>query len=431
MVENKVKVIHIKFDMRSKAKVVLGAITGNIVEYYDFGIYAIFATIIGRLFFPSNDSETDRILAFGVFSIGFMMRPLGGLVFGYIGDNFGRRKALIASIIGMSLSTLGIGLLPSYDSIGIAAPIILVLIRMIQGLCIGGEGTGSAIYILEHMNKSKASLMASLVMTSNIVGTLIANVFAMILEITIGINDYTWRYCFFIGALMGCISLYFRIRNDETPEFKKMREDKQKIIKTPVTNLIQRKKYAVLSIFAIASSATSMTYIVRGYLNSCFTDGLHYSTTESLQYTIFTLTCLTILFPIFGLLTDRFSTIKILNFGVFFILISVVFVWYLIVYTHGISQYIGLFLIAVMGAAMGAPAYPHAIQSFPPEIRYSGVALGWNLGNAIFGGTTPMICTILFESFGPIAPAFYLMFTASTFLMLRAAASIYIKNKKA
>jgi MHS family proline/betaine transporter-like MFS transporter len=417
--------------MQSKLKIILGAITGNIVEYYDFGIYAVFATIIGRLFFPTtSDLHLEIIMAFAVFSIGFMMRPLGGLVFGYIGDKFGRKNALIISICGMSLSTLSIGLLPTYESIGFFAPVILIAIRMIQGLCIGGESTGSAIYIIEHIGDRKVSLMSSLVMTSNIIGTLVANIVAMILDVTIGIDDYTWRYCFIIGFIMGIISLYFRIKNDETPTFKKMNQNKDKSKKAPVKDIIRRKKYAVLSIFAIAACATSITYLIRGYLNAFLIDSLHYTTYSALYYTIFTLSWLTILFPVFGLLTDKFGTNKVLNFGVFFTLFSIIPAWYLVVYTTGIWQYIGLLIIAIMGAAMGSPAYPHAINTFPPQIRYSGVGLGWNLGNAVFGGTTPIICTILCDKFGLIGPAFYLIFTASIFIILRWSVGIYMKKLK-
>ncbi len=413
-----------------KHKVIISAITGNIVEYYDFGIYAVFAGIIGSLFFPSVDVTMELILAFSVFSVGFMMRPLGGIVFGYIGDKFGRKKALIISMLGMSISTLCIGLLPTYDSIGIFAPIILVLIRMLQGLCIGGEGTGSAIFIIEHIGGSRIGLMGSLIMTSNIVGTLLANVVAMILNLTIGINDHTWRYCFIFGAVMGVFGLYFRIQNKETPVFEKLKAENYQHKKTPVINLIQNKKYAIISILAIAASATSITYLVRGYLNVFLTDCMGYNTQDALQLTIFTLTCLTLLLPVCGILTDRFGTNAILNFGAFCTFFGILPAWSLVVNTSGFTQLLGLFCISVMGAAMGAPAYPYAINSFPPAIRYSGIALGWNLGNALFGGTTPVICTLLFEYFGKLGAALYLIFTASIFIILRWSVSIYMKRLK-
>ena len=413
-----------------KYKIITAAITGNIVEYYDFGIYAVFAGIIGSLFFPSEDVTMQLILAFSVFSIGFLFRPLGGIVFGYIGDKFGRKKALIISMLGMSISTLCIGLLPTYESIGIFAPIILVLIRIVQGLCIGGEGTGSAIFIIEHMERSRVSLMGSLIMTSNIVGTLFANIVAMILNLTIGINDHTWRYCFFLGAIMGIFGLYFRIKNKETPAFEKLKAENHQHKKMPVANVIQNKKYAVISILAIAASATSITYLVRGYLNAFLTDCMDYNTQDALQLTVFTLTCLTLLLPVFGMLTDRFGTNAILNFGAFCTFFGILPAWSLVVNTGGFTQLLGLFCISIMGAAMGAPAYPHAINSFPPAIRYSGIALGWNLGNALFGGTTPLICAFLFQYFGKIGAAFYLIFTSSIFIILRWSVAIYMKRLK-
>ena len=412
--------------MQHKHKVIAAAITGNIVEYYDFGIYAVFATIIGELFFPSFDPAMEIVLVFAVFSIGFMMRPLGGVLFGYIGDKFGRRKALIISILGMSFSTLSIGLLPGYAEIGILAPLMLVLIRMIQGLCIGGESTGSAIFIIEHMPKSRISLMGSIVMMTNIIGTLLANVVAISLNFWVGINNYTWRYCFFLGTALGIIGLYFRVKNTETPVFKLMQQHAHKNTKSPLLNIIQNKKYAVLSILAIAASATSVTYLVRGYLNVFLEDCLGLSKQSALEYTIFTLSSMVLLLPLFGLLTDKFGTNAILNCGILFIFFGILPAWYILINTN--YQWIGLFMIAIMGAAMGAPAYPHAINSFPPEIRYSGIALGWNLGNAIFGGTTPIICTILFEFYGLMGPAFYLIFTAAIFIILRTFAKIYIKN---
>lgn len=415
--------------MWSKYKVIIAAITGNIVEYYDFGVYAVFVTIIGRLFFSATSGNVDIILAFTVFSLGFMMRPLGGILFGHIGDKFGRRTALIISISGMSLSALCIGLLPTYQAIGVFAPIALVIIRMIQGLCIGGESTGSAIYIIEHLKGQRASLMSSLVMTSNIVGTLLANVIALLVEVTIGLDDYTWRYCFFIGAGMGAFSLYFRIKNEETPVFQQIKQSKRK--HPPVVDIMHKKKYAVLTIFGIAASTTSITYLIRGYLNTFLVEALGYTTHSALSYVIFALTCLMLLFPTFGLLTDKVGTNTILNFGAFFAVLSIVPAWYCIVYTHGLLQYAGLICISIMGAAIGAPAYPHAINIFPPELRYSGIALGWNLGNAAFGGTTPIICTILFDAFGVIGPAFYLMFTLSIFIALRFSVKLYMQRMKA
>ena len=134
-----------------KRKIISSAIVGNIVEYYDFGIYAVYASTIGKLFFPSSSHFIEALAALSVFAIGFLMRPIGGMVFGHIGDIIGRKTALTISILGMAISSIMIGILPDYNTIGIIAPILLVLIRLFQGLCIGGEGAGSAIFIMEHL----------------------------------------------------------------------------------------------------------------------------------------------------------------------------------------------------------------------------------------------------------------------------------------
>jgi MHS family proline/betaine transporter-like MFS transporter len=407
-------------------KILASSLLGNIVEYYDFGIYAVFATTIGKLFFPPVDDSLSVILALLVFSFGFMMRPLGGLVFGYIGDKFGRKKALIISMLGMSFSTLSLGLLPSYEEIGIFASIILILIRLLQGLCIGGEGTGSAIYIIEHGAGKRIALMGGFIMTSNILGTLLANLVAFLLNEFFGLDDTNWSWAFFLGFFMGIIVLYLRIKNHETPAFEKFKEKKQS--KIPLVEVLAKKKYALFSTIAIAASATSLMYLVRGYLNLFLQSHLGFSTDLSLQYTIYTLISLTILLPLAGFLTDKIGTNKVLNLGITLTFFGILPAWYLIITQENII--LGLFLISFMGALMGAPAYPHAINSFPPEIRYSGIALGWNLGNAIFGGTTPLIATLALEKIGMMGPAFYLLFTASIFLLLRFWASLYSKKIK-
>ena len=406
-------------------KILAGSLLGNIVEYYDFGIYTVFATTIGQLFFPPVGDSWAVILALIVFSLGFMMRPLGGIVFGYIGDKFGRKKALIISMLGMSFSTLSLGLLPSYEEIGIFASIFLVIIRLIQGLCIGGEGTGSAIYIIEHGAK-RIALMGGVIMTSNILGTLLANLVAFFLNSVFDLNHNNWSWAFFLGFFMGITVLYIRIHNHETPAFEKFKEKKK--TKMPVIEVLVKKKYALFTTIAIAASASSLMYLVRGYLNIFLQSHLGFSTDLSLKYTIYTLITLAILLPLAGLLTDKIGIRRVLNLGITLTILGILPAWYLIVTQENLI--VGLLLISLMGALMGAPAYPHAIHSFPPEIRYSGIALGWNLGNAIFGGTTPLISALTIEKIGIMGPAFYLLFTSSIFLLLRFWATFYIKKLK-
>ncbi len=400
----------------AKKRTIGSTILGNIVEYYDFGIYAVFAGTIGRIFFPSHDNFIQLMLAFSVFAFGFLMRPLGGIIFGYIGDKWGRRISLHLSIIGMAGSTLVIGILPSYNSIGIAAPIILILVRLIQGLCVGGEGAGSAIFILEHMANKRMNLAGSIVMASNIMGTLLANAVGICLNKMIGLDDFTWRFGFILGAIMGVVGIYFRSSVEETPAFKEIKQSNL-ISSNPFSQIMSSKKYAVASVVMVAAAATSIAYLIRGYFGSFFTYSLGYSNEVSLYYTSFTLIIFVLFLPIFGIIADKIGYNNFLFLVSSLIIISAIPIFYAISYgTNDITIYLSIALLGLLAAAMGAPAYPYAMRSFPPELRYSGVALGWNIGNALFGGTTPFICTLLVDKFGNIAPAYYIMATSFLFV---------------
>ncbi|MDZ5761213.1 MFS transporter [Lyticum sinuosum] len=408
-----------------KRKIISTTIIGNIVEYYDFGMYAVFAAKIGNIFFPGDDENFSLLLSFIVFAIGFIMRPLGAVVFGYVGDKFGRKVALRMSISGMAISTIGMALLPSYNSIGIIAPILLVIIRLIQGLCIGGEGTGSAIYIIEHMNEKKSSLVGSLVMSSNYLGTLIAYGVGIMIEKFFGIDDITWRYGFGLGALAGLIGTYFRSKNGESPVFHKLKETKA-LIKKPFSEIFKKKKLVSFSIITSTGAAVSLSYLIRGYMNSFYTEILHYSPIEAMYFTCFALLLIVILLPIFGIISDIIGCKNMLMVAAFSIAMWSLQQFLLIIDDSNYNKFMGITLLSVLCAAMSAPLYPYAIMSFPPELRYSGVSLSYNLGNALFGGTTPLICAILVEKFGILGPAYYITGTSAIFIITNLSIIIFL-----
>ena len=366
------------------------------------------------------------MLAFSVFAFGFLMRPLGGIIFGYIGDKLGRRISLNISIVGMAGSTLVIGILPSYASIGMLAPIILILVRLIQGLCVGGEGTGSAVFILEHMANKRLSLAGSIVMASNIFGTLLANAVGIGISKLVGLDDFTWRFGFILGAVLGVVGVYFRSSNEETPAFKEIKESKL-ISSNPFSEVINNKKYAIASVIAVAAAASSIAYLIRGYFGTFFAYSLGYSSEISLYYTSFTLLVLVLFLPIFGIVADKVGYGNFLFIGALIVIVSAVPLFYAITAaTSSVTVYSAVIWVGLLAAAMCAPAYPYAMKSFPPELRYSGVALGWNVGNALFGGTTPFICTFLVSKFGVIAPAYYIMGTSSLFIAFNMFVSLKI-----
>lgn len=407
--------------MTSKAKVLLPTLLGSVIEYYDFGIYAVFAPIIGVLFFPKASEFIRTLLTFGVFAFGFLMRPLGGILFGFIGDRFGRRKALNLSIVGMAFSTISLCALPGYSMIGIYAPIFLTLIRLVQGLCIGGEGVGAAVFILEHFTKKNLSvIIGSLVMGANIFGTLFANLVGLGIDKLVGLDTFTWRAGFVVGGVLGIIGVYVRTKNvEETPIFDQLKRQ-NKILKMPFVTLMREKWKIVFLAVGVACVATSTAYMVRGYLNTFFIQVMGYDVERAFEFTSFSLLAMIFFLPIFGVIAGFVGQSRFLNFTAMVIILAVFPIFYMIsnagkdVY----QVYLGLLLLSIVGAAISAPAYPYIINAFPPEFRYSGVAMGWNIGNALFGGTTPMISAILVEKLGVIAPAYYLICTAIIFLII-------------
>lgn len=401
-----------------KGKIVGSAIIGNIVEYYDFGLYAVYAPLFGRLFFPAMENPLlQSLLAFSVFAVGFFMRPLGGIFFGYIGDVFGRRTSLSISIIGMAISTLLIGLLPTYQQIGIIAPILLIIIRLFQGLCVGGEGAGVAIFVLEHMEGYRPGLIGSIVMASNMVGTQIAFIVGMIIN-HFSENPNTWRIAFWIGGAVGMIGFYMRYQLNETPVFEAYKESR-KAVKNPIFAALRHNALAVLLVVVVGGATSAVAYTVRGYFNTLFLEVLQFSVTEALYLTSSSLFAMIVLLPCFGILADKIGYKKFFFFVNAIVLLSVYPIFMLLTYTANVGViFIGCFLFGALAAAICAPAYPYAIRVFEVELRFSGVAFSWNLGNALMGGTTPLIATYLTTQYGNLAPSFYLMSMALLFITI-------------
>lgn len=401
-----------------KRKIVGPAIVGNIVEYYDFGLFAVYAHTIGALFFPASKAYMQTLWAFGTFALGFFMRPLGGLVFGYIGDKFGRKTSLSISILGMAFCTFLIGILPTHEDIGIWAAAALLCVRLMQGLCVGGEGAGVAIFVLEHTEGYRPGFMGSIVMASNMVGTLLA-VFVGILLDYFCHTDYCWRYAFIFGGFTGLIGLYLRHQLHETPGFVE-RKNSASLIKHPIIHAVKHNLPSVLLVIMIGGMTSAVAYTIRGYLNTFFLEVMKYNNGEALLFTSFALFMMIILLPLFGLLSDKVGHRKFLHIVCIMIILLIVPSYDLLANPekNTILVFMGLLLLGGMSAAICAPAYSYAVKAFEVELRFSGVAVSWNIGLALLGGTTPVISRYLSEKVSVTAPAYYLMGTAILFMVI-------------
>jgi MHS family proline/betaine transporter-like MFS transporter len=404
--------------MNKPKSVFFSAISGNILEYYDFTVYVVFSSIIGRTFFPSDSEYLQTILSLSAFAVGFITRPIGGIFFGYVADKYGRRISLIISMLGMTIPTFTIGLIPSFNDIGVYAPTILIIMRLIQGLCISGEGAGAAIFILEHHQNLRPGFTAGLVHGSNIAGTLIATFIGILIEKYFLKFDFAWRFAFLLGGFMGLVGFYLRLKVSETPIFQMLSEQK-KTLKAPFTHVIRTAWRSMFLTFCTGAVASSVLYLVKTYVNVFYHNIMNFDNTTALIYFAYTSFISMISMPIFGGLADMVGKFKMIVLASIGVLILALPTFILLQSMYIYQQIIALTTLGILGGAISGAAYIFIISLFTPEQKFSGVAFSYNLGIAVCGGTSPVISRWLVEKTGLFyAPAFYIMTTSAIFLII-------------
>jgi MHS family proline/betaine transporter-like MFS transporter len=397
--------------MKKNYKAILAAMTGNALEYYDVMLYGFFATMLAPLFFPSDNQAVSYISSLGTFAAGFIMRPVGGLVFGHLGDKLGRRYALVLSIFLVTIPTLTIGLLPTYAEIGIAAPIILVTCRLLQGLCVGGEYSGASIFVIEYSKKGKECFAGSILTASGSFGGVVGTFCGFICTLAF-MPAWGWRIPFVIGALMGVMGYYIRTKVNESPEFEKAKDEK--IEKVPLWGVLEQRKKNLLCTVAVGAASLIPLYLATVYMGFLMGSKLHLATSE-IMLTNVVLTSLTVCsLPFFGGLADKIGKENQMKKAA---IVMVLMAYPLFVFLESnfslTSIIIVQSIIILLNVAFVAPSMALLTTYFPVHERYSGIGFGYALGGALLGGTTPLIIATLnswHES--PYTPAYYLMFAA-------------------
>lgn len=404
--------------MSKRRTIFLSAIAGNILEYYDFTVYAIFIAIISKTFFPAESEFLQSLLGLSAFAVGFLTRPIGGILFGYIADKYGRRTSLIISMLGMTIPTFTIGLIPDYTEIGILAPITLVVMRLLQGLCISGEGAGAAIFILEHHQNLRSGLTAGIVHSSNIAGTLLATFIGYIAGKFFSDVEFAWRFAFILGGFLGLAGFYIRLRVSETPIFQMLAERK-KTLKAPFFEVIKTSGGAVLITVTLGAAASSIVYLIKTYVNVYQCGILGYNQATSMQYVAYGSLIMMISMPIAGYCSDLFGRLRVTTIAAatsFFLALPAL---YLLSCESGEHQIIAITILAVLGGFTAGSAYVFVISMFSPAQRFTGVAFSYNLGVALCGGTSALISRTLVEYTDlHYSPAFFIMSTTGIFLIV-------------
>ncbi|MGH3976875.1 MAG: MFS transporter [Pseudonocardiaceae bacterium] len=405
----------------SIAKVVSASLIGTTIEWYDFFLYTSAAALVfGKLFFPGNDPLTGTLLAFLTYAVGFLARPIGGLVFGHFGDRVGRKKMLVTALLMMGIGTFAIGLLPTYASIGIAAPILLVALRIMQGIALGGEFAGAALMVVEHKDASnRRGFFGAWVGSASPIGYilaagLIALVSAFMSEDAF--NSWGWRIPFLFSAIMVLVGLYIRLQLEESSAFQELKSDDTSVekVKLPIVELVRRFPKQIL-----CSIGAGLGIHAGYYLSIIF--GLAYARTEvgfssTLSLVLVLIASVVFFFAILlsGHLSDKLGRRVPMMFGV-----TGFGIWGFILFPlldtgeavpAGIGFSVGLFFLGCLYGPISA----WLAELFGTEVRYTGLSFGFTLAAVIGGGLIPLAAVYLLDEFGSTVPISIVVATISS-----------------
>ncbi|OGT33894.1 MAG: hypothetical protein A3C44_02530 [Gammaproteobacteria bacterium RIFCSPHIGHO2_02_FULL_39_13] len=389
----------------------LGNIFGNTLEWYDFVLYGSLAPFIAHHFFPEKNSLISLMLTFAVFAVGFLMRPLGGMIFGYFGDTRGRRKPLLWSIALMVIPTILIGFVPSYSTIGFLAPLIIILIRLFQGLAVGGEFAGSMVYLTELSDQKNRAFFGSFASFGIFTGLLLGPIVILLTNHSMTHNQFSewgWRVPFLFSFILGIIVYFWRRNMHESTAY--IQDVKKKLIThSPIKECFRSHKAALLISACVSAQVGIPFWLVMVYSITYFTKILHAPFSIVETQNMYAILISLIAIPFFGWLTKKISTWLLLiiisfSFIVFSYVIDIVLIH------HVISEkfYMADFAITILVAAYLATFEGFLASLFPTEIRYSSIAISYNISLAIFGGTAPLIVTAMIKNGIVTAPGIVL-----------------------
>lgn len=379
---------------------------GNMLEWYDFAVYGFLAPTIGPLFFPSEDRVASLLSAFAVFALGYVARPIGGILFGHVGDRFGRKTAMMASIGLMGTATLAIGLLPTHQMVGTLAAVMLSVLRVVQGIAVGGEYGGSMVFIGENAPRKHRGAVTALAQCGALSGTLLGSAMVALTSGVLGdaaMTAWGWRLPFLIGAAVAVLGLLLRLRLVE-------RKVTFHRLDLPVLAVVRDHWRALARMIALMMMGGVGYQLLFFYVAAELREEMHFSTARALEInTIGLVAMLAMTIPL-AALSDRIGRKPLLAFVA---VSAVVFSWPLWQLLHRDAFFAvlaGQISLSILPAVTFAVAPATIVEMVPAAVRCSGVSIGYNVCIGIFGGTAPFIATYLASRTGDLsAPAYYIM----------------------
>ena len=393
---------------RSDVKTLALAALGGALEFYDFIIFVFFTVVIGQLFFPPDTPDWLRQLqAYGLFAAGYLARPLGGVVMAHFGDRSGRKRMFTLSVFLMAIPTLLIGLLPTYASMGYAAPLALLLLRLVQGAAIGGEVPGAWTFVAEHVPARRVGFACGTLTAGLTIGILFGSLIATAVNKSLSpaeVLAYGWRIPFLVGGVFGFFAVFLRRLLAETPVFEELRRRNELVRGLPLASVLRGHLRAVVVSMLLTWVLTAAIVVVILMTPTLIQKLFAIAPADALAANSIATLCLSIGCIAFGLAADRFGATRVFALGCTLLLAAV----YALYFGLAASVQWLVPLYAVAGFCVGVVGVIPTVlvRAFPPAVRFSGISFAYNVAYAIFGGLTPLVVSLMMKS-QPLAPAHY------------------------
>ena len=395
---------------RQDYKTLTLAALGGALEFYDFIIFVFFAAVVGELFFPADIPEWLRqVQTFGIFAAGYLARPLGGIIMAHFGDLVGRKKMFTLSILLMAVPTLAIGLLPTFATAGLAAPLLLLLMRILQGAAIGGEVPGAWVFVAEHVPARRIGIACGTLTAGLTVGILLGSVVATLINTQLSaqaIHDGGWRIPFLLGGIFGLVAMYLRRWLQETPIFLEMQQRKALAQELPIKSVVLKHKQAVVVSMLLTWLLSAGIVVVILMSPVWLQKQYGFAPALTLQANSVATIMLCVGCLLAGLIVDRVGASKTFIVGSILLACSSWFFYHL-AGTHPEQLFLLYGLVGLCVGVVGAVPYV-MVRAFPAEVRFTGISFSYNVSYAIFGGLTPIAVTMLM-GVSPMAPAWYVL----------------------
>ncbi|WP_220094307.1 MFS transporter [Cryobacterium soli] len=406
---------------RQLRKAIGAAGIGHFVEWFDFGLYGTLATVISLNFFQQGNAQAAVLAAFAVFGAGFVMRPIGGLFFGSLGDRIGRKTILAVVILVTSGATFVMGLLPTFGAIGLWAPILLVLVRLIQGFAAGGESSGATTLLFEYAPANRRGFVTSFIDVFGFAAFVAGGGLVLFLTAVMtpdDLNNWGWRLPFLLAAPLGLVGLYMRSRLEDTPEFLAIKA-KGSLERSPLLASLKTSWRALLFCVGFVVLKAVGHWILQTFMPSYLQTDLGYTRPVSYAVTVIGLAAIVVLVPFMGLLSDKVGRKPVMIAGCVGFLVFTYPTLMLMNAGNFLAATCAMVLLGVFMAAFDGASSAAMAELFPTSIRYGSISIAYNLAVAFFGGITPLFAAFLIASTGnTFAPAFYVMAAALTSLVV-------------